>query len=101
MRGHNGPYYTRSKRVNGRVVREYVGGGELGRLAAEMDEFETAERAAEAEKVRAEKARLKGTSCAVSVLFGMAEDLTRAALQAQGFHLHKGEWRRRRKAVRR
>lgn len=31
-------YYYRSKRVNGRIVREYVGGGEKGRRAAAADQ---------------------------------------------------------------
>jgi len=32
------PFYYRSRRVNGRVVREYVGGGEKGQRAAEADQ---------------------------------------------------------------
>jgi len=40
MGWEKGRYYTRSRKVNGRVVREYVGGGEVGALAAEFDAIE-------------------------------------------------------------
>ena len=32
-----GRYYTRSRRENGRVVREYIGGGRAGAIVAQFD----------------------------------------------------------------
>ena len=46
-RRRGGLYYTRSKKVRGRVVREYVGGGLLGQLAALSDAERRAKRKAD------------------------------------------------------
>jgi hypothetical protein len=89
-------YYTRSRRVEGRVVREYVGGGALGELAACTDAEERERREAEASRERAEVQRLEELATPVLELCEVAEVLARAHLIAAGWHRHKGEWRRRR-----
>jgi hypothetical protein len=41
-----GRYYTRSRKVNGRVVREYLGTGEAAKQAARLDAITRQEREA-------------------------------------------------------
>jgi hypothetical protein len=89
-------YYTRSRRAEGRVVREYVGGGALGEFAARTDTEERERREAEAASGRAEVKRLEELAAPVVQLYEVAEALARAHLIATGCHRHKGEWRRRR-----
>jgi hypothetical protein len=91
-----GRYYTRSRKVNGRVVREYVGSGEAAELAAQMDAINRTVREAEREARRAEKAELDALDARVTELDELADQLAHAALVAAGFHQHKrGEWRKR------
>jgi hypothetical protein len=89
-----GRYYTRSRREGGRVVREYVGGGPAGELAAEEDRIrrEMAEKQREREKEEME--RLRALAAPVFELSEAAEILAHAHLIAAGYHRHKGEYRR-------
>ena len=90
-------YYTRSWRVNGKVVRMYIGGGGRGNAAAVIDctrrqlaECQRQERAAIANEIREFETDLL-------LLDALADAIARAALEAAGFHQHaRGQWRKRR-----
>jgi hypothetical protein len=94
-REHGGRYYTRSYRdKDGRVRREYIGAGELARIAAEADTIRCSAQEGERERQRAEVERLEGLAATLAEIDEAAEVLARAALVASGYHRHKGEWRR-------
>ena len=96
-RERGGLYYTRSRKEGGRVVREYVGGGILGELAAQMDAEDRLAREAEEANGREERERLDALVAPVEELCESAEIIACAALAASGYHCHnRGEWRKRR-----
>ena len=96
-RSRGGRYYTRSRRVGGRVLREYLGSGLVAELAARLDAEERAERRERAEAERADRARLEGADRQLAEFCDVAEALARGALLLAGYHRHdRGDWRRRR-----
>ena len=90
-------YYTRSRRVNGRVVREYFGcGKDAIRAAAEDAARRQAEAAVRAAEV-ADRATLAEVDAAMAELDALAGRCFRAAMEAAGYHQHdRGPWRKRR-----
>ncbi len=83
--------------MNGKVVREYLGGGILGELAARMDAEERQRREEETAAWRVERERLEELASLVDELCEDIETITRSALLAAGFRRYKrGEWRRKR-----
>jgi hypothetical protein len=92
----SGRYYTRSFRRNGRMVREYVGGGLTGELAARNDELKREKRRQEREAREKERAELAAVSQVLAALAALSEAQMREGLEARGYHYHKGEWRKRR-----
>jgi hypothetical protein len=90
-------YYYRVRRVNGRVVREYVGRGEVAELIARMDALERERRHLDALALRHEKAELATLEADIDALAETTDLAARAALLAAGYHRHHcGEWRKRR-----
>lgn len=98
MAWNNDRYYTRSKRVNGRIVREYVGTGPHADLVAKLDALNRERRAIERAEARAAEDRIIGDEQAreqlVDDLDNLADLVAAAALLEAGFHLHKREWRK-------
>ena len=96
-RERGGFYYTRSHKEDGRVVREYIGGGVLGEIAALEDEYKRRQREEEAASEKVERERLEDIMAPVEELSEAAEVLARAVLTVAGYRRHnRGEWRKRR-----
>jgi hypothetical protein len=96
-RKRGGLYYTRSRKEGGRVVREYIGGGLLGEIAALDDEYERRRRQEETAFWKEEHERLDALVAPVQELCEAADVIARAALISTGYYQHnRGEWRQRR-----
>lgn len=97
-RNRPNPYYTRTRRIAGRQVREYVGTGRVAELVAADDARQRAERLAVRAAWRAERARLEALDAPVDELDALADTLLRAYLTLAGYRQHdRGEWRRKRR----
>lgn len=96
-RQRGGRYYTRSRKVGGRVQREYLGSGPSAEALAALDAIDREEREAAARRQRAERERDAEAFAVLARLNDAAEAVARAALVAAGYRQHRrGEWRRRR-----
>ena len=96
-RQRGGRYYTRSKKVDGRVIREYVGTGLVGELAAAADARARAQRQAQKAAWRTECERIELASAPLEEFCDVVETLAQVSLLLAGYHRHhRGEWRRKR-----
>ena len=92
----NATYYYRKVRRGNRVVSEYVGRGELAQAIARVDNSTKCRR--EQARTAARETRTKGDQ-GIRILLEsekMVQALVRGFLIAQGYHTHKGQWRRKR-----
>ena len=89
-------YYYRSRRVNGRVVKEYVGAGPYAELQAHIEEANRRSERARREAEKAEHERSEELDAKIDAACEAIGLVARAALVAAGYHQHKREWRLRR-----
>jgi hypothetical protein len=89
-------YYQSERDEGGRVVKRYVGAGEIAELIAHADETRRRAREAERARGREELERLEVLAAPVGEFCEVAEILARAHLLACGYHERKGVWRRER-----
>jgi hypothetical protein len=83
-------FYTRTRRVHGRVIREYVGTGPRAEEAAAADE-------ARRRQQFADRAALEALDADAAELDALAELFAHAALLVAGYRQHdRGQWRKRR-----
>ena len=91
-------YYTRSKRIDGRVVREYIGIGPVAELIAQEDETERQQQAQKRQEWLIEKEAVDILDQDLKALDVACRSLMQQHLEAAGYHQHCcGEWRKRRK----
>ena len=87
-------YFYRSKRAGAKVEKVYLGCKDAAHKAAERDAAARRKRAAEETELAAEQAKLASVNqLAAEADHGVAL-ITEAAPLAQGFHNHRGQWRR-------
>ena len=95
-RQRGGLYYCRTRRINGRRVREYLGTGVVGEIAAEED----AERAAQRQQDKVDAEGILKELEAGQAIIERFKHETQRILEAQGYYRHhRGAWRKRREAT--
>jgi hypothetical protein len=90
-------YYFRARKVNGRVVKEYLGTGELAEALAALDALDREGAALRAEAERRERQRHADLDGAVAEFCRAVDAVVADALRLAGYHRHaRGQWRRKR-----
>lgn len=93
-----GRYYYREKRVNGRLIRKYVGSGEHGEREAKLDADRRAARKAQLDAFHQAAAQFNEVGKPLQDLCGLTDFIMKASLTTAGYYQHDhGEWRCRRR----
>jgi hypothetical protein len=91
-----GRYWYKSRREGQRVVSEYIGCGDTGRLCAALENQQVQERVQERAQRQALATQERELDRQFDTLAGQLRGLVETALTVSGYHKHSGTWRRRR-----
>ena len=91
-----GRYYYRSRRSGQRVETEYLGTGALAELIAEADACDQQLREQQRMEARAEQEAQRQLDRSIAAVGHLTQAVVQAVLLASGYHVHKGQWRKRR-----
>jgi len=89
-------YYYRKRRIGGRVVSQYLGAGPAAEAASALDELTRQAQEEKRDLFRQERERQRAIDQEVDRVCLLTRHLIYAALLLNGYHMHRGEWRRRR-----
>ena len=92
----SGQYYYRKKRVNGRVVSEYVGSGILAEATQMLDQIEKEKTDLEKIEQQIEREQAAAMDQAIDQNLESIGELINNILIGHGYHKVKGEWRKKR-----
>jgi hypothetical protein len=96
-RQRGGRYYTRSRREEGRVVREYLGTGPVAEAIATLDRIDRRDRINARDEARLKRQQYDEIDALVQTYFNQVEEKMREVLNLAGYHRPKrGQWRKRR-----
>ena len=92
-----GRYYTRSRRINGHVTREYVGIGDKGEAAAAEDQRQRLARQEEKNHLAHYILQSSRHQRALNGIEHLGNLYLESILSGASYHLHRNaEWRKRR-----
>lgn len=96
MAWHKGRYYVRKHWEDGSCRSEYVGVGPFAEALAELDALDRARREAERAAWRREQEQIEAMDAQVDAVCALIRAVADGCLLIDGYHTHKGQWRRRR-----
>lgn len=89
-------YYYQKMRYGPKVVSMYVGNDETACLLASLEQARREQDEQRRAQERSQILQLEKQAAADGEIFEAVEALTSATLLANGFHQHKGTWRKKR-----